>query len=124
MRIPALTRGVITPWRKPGDLSPFSALVTMSPPLQSGFCIGIWDALSASSRTHDRLLITEKTQRPPDVALHFAPLYNRVQEPVVQQKLAGLESRRQLLPDRLLDHARPGEADQCAGLGDVQIAQH
>ena len=35
-----------------------------------------------------------------------------------------LEAFRQLLADGLLDHARAGEADQRAGLGDVHVAQH
>ena len=35
-----------------------------------------------------------------------------------------LKSLRQLLADGLLDHARAGEADQRARLGDVHVAQH
>ena len=44
--------------------------------------------------------------------------------PLLEQELAALESFRQLLPDRLLDDARAGEADQRFRLGDVQVAEH
>ena len=46
-----------------------------------------------------------------------------VEKSVLQQKFGALEARGQLLPDGLLDHARAGEADQRAGLGDIQIAR-
>jgi hypothetical protein len=46
-----------------------------------------------------------------------------VQHSVLQQKLAALEPFRQLLADGLLDHARAGEADERAGLGDVQVTR-
>ena len=43
---------------------------------------------------------------------------------MLQQEFRPLKSVRQLLPDGLLDHARPGKSDQRARLGDVQVAQH
>jgi len=43
---------------------------------------------------------------------------------VLDKEFAALETRRQLLADRLLDHTGSGETDQGAGLGDVQIAKH
>ena len=47
-----------------------------------------------------------------------------VEKPVFQQKLRRLKSLGKFLADGLLDHARPGEADQRAGLGNVDVAQH
>ena len=43
---------------------------------------------------------------------------------MLEQELAALEALGQRLAHRLLDHARTGEADQRARLGDVQIAEH
>ena len=43
---------------------------------------------------------------------------------MLEQELAALEAFGEFLADRLLDHARPGEADQGARLGDVEVAQH
>ena len=40
------------------------------------------------------------------------------------QIFGALEAFRQLLADGLLDDARAGEADQRAGLGDLDVAQH
>ena len=58
------------------------------------------------------------------VALHLAAIDDQVEHAVLDEELAALESFGQLLPDRLLDDARPGEADQRLRLGDVQIAEH
>ena len=43
---------------------------------------------------------------------------------MLEEKFAVLKSFRQLLPDRLLDHAGSREADQRAWLCDVQITKH
>ena len=43
---------------------------------------------------------------------------------MLQQKFRTLKAFRQLLADGLLDDARSGKADQRAGFGDVEIAQH
>jgi hypothetical protein len=43
---------------------------------------------------------------------------------VLEQELGGLEALGQVLPERLLDHARPGEADHRAGLREDQVAEH
>src|SRR5580704_6949664 len=69
-------------------------------------------------------LITEETQRLRDVVLQVRALDDGIQEAMLQQKFATLEPLGELLPDGLLDHARPGEADQRAGLGNIQVAQH
>ena len=56
--------------------------------------------------------------------LLIAELHHRVQEPVVQQKLAALKTGRQLLTNGLLDHSGTRETDQRSRLSDVQISQH
>ena len=43
---------------------------------------------------------------------------------MLEQELRALEALGQLLADRLLDDARPGEADEGARLGHVQVAEH
>ena len=43
---------------------------------------------------------------------------------MLEQKLAALKPFGQLLANGLLDDARTGEADQRAGFGNIQIAQH
>src|SRR3974377_88796 len=63
-------------------------------------------------------------KRPGDVTLQIAPVYYGVQHSVLEQEFAPLKSLGQLLADGLLDDARSGEADQSAGFGDVQVAQH
>ena len=47
-----------------------------------------------------------------------------IQKPVLQKKFRGLKSFGKFLPDGLLDHARAGETDERARLGNVQVAQH
>ena len=42
---------------------------------------------------------------------------------MLEQELGTLKALREGLADRLLDHARPGEADQRVGLGDVHLAE-
>src|SRR5436190_960636 len=44
--------------------------------------------------------------------LHVDAVDDEVDHPVLEQELAALEAVGELLPDGLLDHARPGEADQ------------
>ena len=56
--------------------------------------------------------------------LQLAPVHDHVQHAVLEQELRALEALGQLLADRLLDDARPGEADQGAGLRHVQVAEH
>ena len=56
--------------------------------------------------------------------LHLFPLYNLVDETVLQQKFRFLESFRQLLSDRLLNDTRSGKTDQCVRLCQNDIAKH
>src|SRR5690606_42097770 len=46
-----------------------------------------------------------------------------VEHALLQQELRTLEALGEVLLDRLLDHARPGERDQGAGLGEDHVAQ-
>src|SRR5262249_36396653 len=54
----------------------------------------------------------------------FAAVHDSVEHAVIEQEFRALKPLGQLLADRLLDHARAGEADQRAGFGDVEIAEH
>ena len=65
-----------------------------------------------------------RPQAPGERRLHLGPVDDQVEHPVLEQELRALEALRQRLPDRLLDHARAGEADQRVGLRDVQVAEH
>ena len=59
-----------------------------------------------------------------DRRLHLAPIDDQIEHAVLEQELAALESLGQLLPDRLLDDARAGEADERLRLRDVHVAEH
>src|SRR5689334_4957321 len=83
----------------------------------------------APSFSEERYAVTialahEELQRFRDVGLQLGPRHHRVQHAVLQQELAALETFRQLLPDRLLDHPGTGETDQRSGLRNVEIPQH
>src|SRR5215510_15079214 len=54
----------------------------------------------------------------------FAAVHYGVEHAMFEQEFRALKPLGQLLADRLLDHARAGEADQRAGFGDVEIAEH
>src|SRR5262249_61971110 len=54
----------------------------------------------------------------------FAAVHDGVEHSMFEQKFRTLKTLGKLLTDRLLDHARAGEADQCAGFGEVEIAEH
>ena len=56
--------------------------------------------------------------------LHLLPLHDCIQKPVLQQKFCALKSFWQLLPDRLLNHARSGKADQRTRLCKNHISLH
>ena len=51
-------------------------------------------------------------------------VHDHVNHAVIAQIFGALETFRQFLADGLLDHARAGETDQRAGLGDLHVAQH
>ena len=46
---------------------------------------------------------------------------NGIEHAVLQEKFAALKAFGQLLPDRLLDHAWPGKANQRSRFRNVQI---
>ena len=51
-------------------------------------------------------------------------MHDGVDHAVVEQELGRLESFRQILAERLLDHARTGEPDHRARLGEDRVAEH
>ena len=51
-------------------------------------------------------------------------MHDHVDHAVLGEIFGALETFRQFLADGLLDHARAGEADQRAGLGDLHVAEH
>src|SRR5262249_34406609 len=53
----------------------------------------------------------EPSQRPRQPGLQLLPVHDRVDDAVLEQELRPLEPLGQLLPDRLLDDARPREPD-------------
>ena len=73
---------------------------------------------AAAARRH------AEAQHAGDDVLQLAPIDDDVEHAVLEQELAALEALGQLLPDRLLDDARAGEADERLRLGDVEVAQH
>src|SRR3989338_10795222 len=58
-----------------------------------------------------------------ELRLQLLAVHDPVDHAVLKQELGGLETLRQLLTDRLLDHARPRESDERPGLGEDEIAQ-
>src|SRR5271155_5169897 len=58
------------------------------------------------------------------VGLQFLARDDGVEETVFEEELGGLETFGQFLADGLFDDARSGEADERAGLGNIQIAEH
>ena len=58
-----------------------------------------------------------------DAVAHVAAVDDHVDRAVLEQELAALEALRQRLAHGLLDHARAGEADQRARLGEVQVPE-
>ena len=51
-------------------------------------------------------------------------MHDLIEHSVVEQELRRLESLGQILSERLLDDARPGEADHRARLGEDRVAEH
>ena len=71
----------------------------------------------------DRLSLGEQAAQARDSGADFVAVDHHVDHAVIAQIFRTLEAFRQLLADRLLDHARPGKADQSAGFRDVDIAR-
>ena len=59
-----------------------------------------------------RGLCPHESERPPEDGLHLAAIHDQIEHAVLDEKFTALEPRGQLLPDRLLDDARPRETDQ------------
>ncbi len=57
-------------------------------------------------------------------ALEIAARHHYVDNAVLEEKLGGLESFGQLLPNRLLDHAWSSKSDHRPGLGQDRVAEH
>src|SRR5208282_1039542 len=66
----------------------------------------------------------EKIERRGDVGLELAARDHGIEEPVLEKEFGALETFRQFLPDGLLNHAGAGKADERAGFGDIQVAEH
>src|SRR5881628_1626665 len=82
------------------------------------------DFVPADGEERERLLVIqlyfsgkEEVQGMDQVSAHLTPVDDGVEHSVLEQELRALKTLRELLPDRLLDDARPGEADQSAGFG-------
>ena len=58
------------------------------------------------------------------VRLQLMAVHHHVDHAVLLQIFGALEAVGQLLADGLLDDARPGEADERAGLGEMDVAEH
>ena len=65
-----------------------------------------------------------KTQGADQEIFQFAAGDDGVEHAVFEQELGALEALGELLADGLLDDAGAGEADEGAGFGDVEIAEH
>ena len=85
-----------------------------------------WSRRRRSARPpgRGRRLRHHEPQRARDGRLQLASIDDEIDEAVLEQELAALEPFGQLLADGLLDHARTGETDERARLGDVQVAEH
>src|SRR5438552_2585156 len=69
-------------------------------------------------------LAGEEREDAAESLLELAPVDDEVDLTVLEQELRALEPFGQGLADRLGDHARPGEADQRARLGEDDVAEH
>src|SRR5260221_1580117 len=58
-----------------------------------------------------------------ELAFHLETARDAIDHAVLEQELAPLEALGELLPDRRLDDARAREADERAGLRDVDVAE-
>ena len=58
------------------------------------------------------------------VSFMLGSFHHHVDDAVLQQVFGALKPFGQFFPDGLFDHACAGEADQRAGLGDLDVAQH
>src|SRR5947209_11370829 len=80
-------------------------------------------ATSAAASAKHSTTSGEKPEYLREPVAHLLAMDDGVDHPVLQQELAGLESLRELLPQRLLDHSRAGESDQRLRLGEDDVAK-
>ena len=107
-------------WRRPGcrPASLSSGLVTVV----TVFVSGLFGRRGACERPPACRHAEAQDAR--DHVLHLAAIDDGVEHAVLEQELAALEPLGQRLPNRLLDDARAGEADERLRLGDVDVAEH
>src|SRR5260370_203585 len=78
---------------------------------------------SPRRRTRATSSSAEKAEELRKPVAHLLAVDDGVDHAVLHQELAALEPFRQLLPDGLLDDARPGEAEQCLGLRQDHVSE-
>src|SRR5260370_32746077 len=99
-------------------------VMSQSSPSNSSLCPNRLPAPASCNIPQPFSLSEKKIESVTDIALQFSALHDGVEEPVLNQKFALLETFRKFLADGLLNHARTREANQRAGLRDIQITQH
>src|SRR5436309_4411791 len=65
-----------------------------------------------------------KVQRTIDITLHLLAVDDGVKHAVLQKEFAALKSSRKFLTNGLLNHPRPGKANERARFGNVEVAKH
>ena len=93
----------------------------MRRPLWSNFLEGMSITSGGGLGAGTRRRRAAQAQKMGDRGPELVPRDDRIDEPVLEHELGGLEPLRELLLDRLLDDAAAGEADQCAGLGQDKV---
>ena len=81
-------------------------------------------ARRATESRRPRRRLGEEPRQARDGRLQVVAMHHHVDHAVILQVLGALEAVGQLLADGLLDHPRPGKADQRAGLGEMHVAEH
>src|SRR3954470_2026522 len=81
-------------------------------------------ARSATSRLGRLFARRQIIEQQSEAAAQLLAVDDHVDHAVLEQIFGALEAFRQLLADRVLDHPLAGEADQGAGLGDMDVAEH
>ena len=72
----------------------------------------------------DALLRLKDLQQIRKHSLQIFPVHDLIEEAVLQYELGGLESFREIFADGFFHYARACEADERAGLCNVQVAEH
>src|SRR6476661_8014560 len=69
-------------------------------------------------------VLAHEVERVQDEISQVLSFDNRIEHAVFEQELGALKTFRQLLFNRLLDHARPRETDLRSRLGNVEVPEH